>query len=686
MATTPLSPSADEALNCPTPASSKRYGGQYEVQSFRKLSVDMDSIDEASSPINLETTDVLNMSDQENLQPSRRSHSRVISGTELSPLKILNRKRSSPDSGLADLGAMPPPPLRCVRRVSPEKRFPVKVSGSGDSFAALAEHQRKVSLESLLQGNDALKQAIDIFEDELSAGDNDNDNDALAADETMMSTFSTFSAMPDLATLSKLGHSPAKLSGLRGIPPRVPSATGSRPSTRDEANSSNLLMDYTDSLRNPRRSPDKRGTLPASFSTNHNESTPNRKTLMDFDIPPMPTPRSVPSISAREVESLKSSFMSEISSLKASLSGKEAEVRSLKSAVGDAEKRVGETMEQFRDEQALKEQLSHEKEDWENRSRELERVLSQARNDIEASHQEREDLEQKLDESEKRREAAETLHQEAESKIAGMRAGKSSERTSLDNNSNNNNRHDPASTNKEVEVAVERVARELHALYKGKHETKVAALKKSYEARWEKKIRELEARIGQLTEENQLLEANVHSPIHTNSNASDELKAQTVRDSATIKELHADVQRLEAVAASTRKDNEELHLMLERERVEKGELVQLAEELMSIQNAPPPQIPARADRSVPRTVAEPVMPAKTPAKTPRRSDVRASMGRASGLRTPGSSLRQPQDRMRASAPPARQSLGGSRASLGGSSARAGVMANIERMAHRRDQI
>lgn len=675
---TPLSPSADEVLNCPPPASAKRYGGEYGVQSFRKLSVDMDYIDEASSPINLETTDVLNMSDQENVLPSRRSHSRVISGTELSPLKILNRKRSSPDSGLADLGAMPPPPLRCARRVSPEKRFPVKVSGSGES---MAEHQRKISLESLLHGNDALKQAIDIFEDELSSGDHDNDNDA-AADDTMMSAFSTFSAMPDMATLSKLGHSPAKLSGLRGIPPRVPSATGSRPSTRDEANSSNLLMDYTDSLRNPKRSPDKRGTLPASFSTNHVESTPNRKTLMDFDIPPMPTPRSVPSISARELESLKSSFMSEISSLKASLSGKEAEVRSLKSAVGDAEKRVGETMEQFRDEQALKEQLSHEKDDWENRSRELERVLSKARSDIEASHQEREDLEQKLDESEKRREAAETLHQEAESKIAGMRAGKSSEQTSLDN------RQDAASTNKEVEVAVERVARELHTLYKGKHETKVAALKKSYEARWEKKIRELEARVSQLTEENQLLEANAHSPIHAaGSGPSDELRDQAVRDSAAIKELRADVQRLEAMAASTRKDNEELHLMLERERVEKGELVQLAEELMSIQHAPPPQIPARADRSGGAAqraapAPEPVMPAKTPAKTPRRSDVRASMGRASGLRTPGSSLRQP----RTSAPPARQSLGGSRLSMGGSSARAGVMANIERMGqHRREQ-
>ena len=48
----------------------------------------------------------------------------------------------------------------------------------------------------------------------------------------------------------------------------------------------------------------------------------------------------MPSITPRELESLKSNFLSEISSLKASLSGKEAEVQSLKTAVGDAEKRV----------------------------------------------------------------------------------------------------------------------------------------------------------------------------------------------------------------------------------------------------------------------------------------------------------------------------------------------------------
>jgi hypothetical protein len=49
--------------------------------------------------------------------------------------------------------------------------------------------------------------------------------------------------------------------------------------------------------------------------------------------------------------------MSEISSLKATLSGKEAEVASLKTAVGDAERRVGEAWEEVRNEVARKEEL-----------------------------------------------------------------------------------------------------------------------------------------------------------------------------------------------------------------------------------------------------------------------------------------------------------------------------------------
>jgi chromosome segregation ATPase len=223
--------------------------------------------------------------------------------------------------------------------------------------------------------------------------------------------------------------------------------------------------------------------------------------LLDFDIPPAPTPRSMPTITPRELESLKSSFLSEISSLKASLSGKEAEVQSLKTAVGDAEKRVGESLEQVREERNLKELLAAEKEEWDKRGREMEAVLRNVREEIVHGERERDELEGRLDESERRREAAEMMAQEAESKMAAMKAGKVSP-ISETSEAKSGECH---CGGRAVELAVEKVSRELHSLYKDKHETKVSALKKSYEKRWDKKVKDLETQVEDLSKENEEL-------------------------------------------------------------------------------------------------------------------------------------------------------------------------------------
>lgn len=686
----PLSPTPDDASNYHAPAKSKRYG-LYEVESFRNLSSELRAPVDMSSPMVMDAQDPLNMSDQENVSPSKRgSHHRVISGTELSPLKILNRKRSSPDSGFD--ASMAPPPLRNPRRLSPEKRFPVKVNGSGETFAAMAERKasvdadRDVDVEELVRNNAGLQKAIDIFEDDSNDDDDENneattkkeettqrkaqapaeeEDEATGADDTMMSTFSTFSAIPDVTGLSRMGQNPnaTQFSG------------GSK---------SNMLTDYTDSLRNLRRSPERRPAITMSHSTSV-ASTPNKaqRATIDFDIPPMPTPRSLPTVTAREVESLKSGYLSEISSLKASLSGKEAEVRSLKAAVGDAEHRVGETMEQLREEKDSKEQLTQERDEWEKHGREVERVLTQAKEEIESSQQQQEDLEQKLEESEKRREAAEMLHQEAESKIAGMRAGKACDKPTADSKP-----QDASAISQQVAIAVERAARDLHALYKGKHETKIAGLKKAYEARWDKKIRLLEERITALTEENTKLQSSSGSS-HSRSNQVSEAnteelekhRARAVKDSATIKELGASVRRLEAEMLSVQSDNQDIRGQLEQERVEKGELVQLAEELMKMQSTEK----ERPHRSAPQAEG-PLMPgktpaktlAKTPAKTPRRSEVRASIGsigRASAIRAPGSALRRPRESVNGS------TVGGftssRRTSMSGMSSRNSMMSSIE---------
>lgn len=682
----PLSPVREASINRATPPSKRKYE-QYEVRTFSTAMNELGvSVDESprSSPFVSTVNETTNI-DQENVSPSKARHSRVISGTELSPLKILAEQRSV--SGSSASGTMAPPPVRSPRKVSPVARFPVKISPRREEDGdGRVMKERKISMEDVVRGNEGLKKAIDIFEDENESdgqghvehvvataeehtGENEHD-EAAGPDESMVSTFSTFSVVPNLTVFAKLGQSPTK-SGFEGFTPRgkVQQDSFVRPGSSADStgNTTNLLMDFTDQMRFPQhKSPGKRGNLSPSRTMPNVAATPNRQltNLIDFDIPPMPTPRSLPSITPRELESLKSGFLSEISSLKASLSGKEAEVHSLKSAVGDAEKRVGESMEQLREERGLKEQLFAEKEDWEKRGREMESVLRKIKEEVMTSQREREELEEKLEESEKRREAAEMLHQEAESKMAGMRAGKDSEKTPKDPSASPEKAK--AASNKEVEIAVERVARELHALYKGKHETKVAALKKSYEARWEKRVKGMEKRIEELGEENDKLRENQEvnmTRLEPDNAEVEERKARAAKDSAAIKELNADIHRLEAVVSTVNKDNKELRTMLERERVEKGELVQLAEEMMSMQSF----VGGARQQAQQHTQQERADVTKTPRASGdhvRNSNIGRSGG--SGIRAPGSAIRAP---------------GHVRRSSGGlpRPGRSGIMSSIEKM-------
>ena len=272
-----------------------------------------------------------------------------------------------------------------------------------------------MDLDEAIRENEGLKKAIEIFEDEQSGMEVDDaiagaaaadrammmeeeeEEGSGAPDDTMVSTFSNFSAVPSM--FSKYGQSPARSARGRGeaSPSRTPRSNPSTSRRHESANNTiNLLMDYTEQLRHPQqKSPSKRGpTLSPTRAAPNVGGTPGRtyNNLIDFDLPPMPTPRSIPSITPRELESLKSTFLSEISSLKASLSGKEAEVSSLKSAVGDAETRVGESQEKLREERARREEL-------EVREREVEGVLRSVKEEIVRGDGAREELERRLEES-----------------------------------------------------------------------------------------------------------------------------------------------------------------------------------------------------------------------------------------------------------------------------------------------
>ena len=232
--------------------------------------------------------------------------------------------------------------------------------------------------------------------------------------------FSTFSAVPnaDMTRFANLGGSPSKFTsrsplkgqGAEGSTPRSKSRS-TPPRRRDDQSedrcsptprqqhmnydedTTNLLVDFTDQFsttRSSRRSPTKSSRSSPLKSQSHKDlsyassrrtpspvkyplppATPSESrhlvNLLDFDLTPARTPRSIPSITARELESMKSNFLSQISSLTATLSGREAEVKALSNAVTDAERRVGEAMEEVRNERQAKVALKEVYEDLEKR-------------------------------------------------------------------------------------------------------------------------------------------------------------------------------------------------------------------------------------------------------------------------------------------------------------------------------
>ncbi|OKL62395.1 hypothetical protein UA08_02614 [Talaromyces atroroseus] len=471
-----------------------------------------------------------------------------------------------------------------------------------------------------------------VSDDEPNAKINNNDpHDNDPMDDTC---FSTFSAVPnvDMTLFAKLGASPTKKIVESPAVSRTPAyarrskvstpATAHRRGFIDNADTSPTpqrrghpshddsmnLLDFSDSVNYFQRvsqrfsmsgnrasmSPRRR----SPFKPRESMRSPAKYNLLDFDIPPPATPMSIPSITPRELESLKSGFLSEISSLKATVSGKEAEVSSLKQAVADAERRVGEALEEVRNEAIRKEALEVEQAEWERRGKEMETVLREVRAEIIDGECERERLTKKNEEAERLKEQLEGKIVELESQLdaaekaaaANPVANSASEGDIYGNNSNQGMMTAEQSA-KEVQEAVERVARELHTLYKGKHETKVAALKKSYEARWEKRVREAENKLREASEEVERLkterDASMSGPL-INPNMSvlsaaigggrenEELETEN-------KVLSAQIKGLEEQLAVIKKDNEQLHAELKVERSEKGELVAAVDEWLAMQ-------------------------------------------------------------------------------------------------------
>jgi len=531
--------------------------------------------------------------------------------------------------------------------------------------------------------------------------------------------FSTFSEIPnaDMTAFAKLGQrSPTKQilyerqtprptsqrtpgtarTRQMGSSPRSSSPTPRRgPSVPyvDSNDTTNLLIDFTQQFealstgptqgagRSPtrraskgghllnylaaQRSPQKAGSGAGAAAAAPPSSTPKKNllNLLDFELPPAPTPRSVPSITIRELESLKSTYASEISGLKATLSGREAEVAALKRSVADAERRVGEAAEALREARDAAECVRREKDEWVRRGRDFEDVLRKVRDEVLAGERERAELDERVRDAELRADEAEKRAVEAATKIvtapAGGEHGTGEGAAPL---------FTAEQVQKQIDEKVHALSTELHAIYKKKHITKVAGLKKGFESKTKEKTAELQARVDELETRNDELQAKIDGTLSGKvilsglAGASMEEKEKTKEQSALIERQKAELAGKEEELRTAKQEFAGLIKELERERIEKGELVAAVDEMLSLQSDMSTLTPAAANSAV--------------------EDFKKSIGlgvsRPSGLRGPGFGTQGPlasqHQQSRIGVP-----AGLNRSTSGGKSR---MMSNIERMGGR----
>lgn len=306
--------------------------------------------------------------------------------------------------------------------------------------------------------------------------------------------------------------------------------------------------------------------------------------LLDIDLEPMATPRSIPTVTPRELETLRSELQSRISGLEATLSGKEAEVMALKRSVTDAEVRVGKTSEELRTERASREEVEQAKDGLERRSREMEQVLREVKQNTFLEEREKEKLRRQNEEADRHAEELEVRILELQASLDTLRSDRIKATPSPDKHGG------PATPGVSVDIdfavkdATEKVARELHALYKSKHERKVSDLKVSYEKRWIKQVEQLRADLKSSQDEVVKLqterEATMSGVIPGQSEAMSKMEGQIEELRRWNEEATTEKKMLEAEAAGLRShvgslsaETDVLRKEIEQERIEKGELV-----------------------------------------------------------------------------------------------------------------
>ncbi|KAJ6263535.1 hypothetical protein Dda_2099 [Drechslerella dactyloides] len=409
----------------------------------------------------------------------------------------------------------------------------------------------------------------------------------------------------------------------------------SSPSPRTNERTQNLLLDFTAQFnainahpppQTPTRSRRRSHSTSPTKKIRDGESpskrplpsmTPmERKFLLDFDIPPPPTPRSIPSITPKELENVKSQFLAQIAQLKAEIVGKDAQVQNLKESVSDAERRASNGIVELR-------QVREELEDMSTRTMVIEsklaeagravhelqeqieegdRQLETARSERDAYKHERDSFKKEIDELRRENEQVSDALLQTKQDLASAKKDLIVERQKRSSLPNSPARTQggssvdveaavekavaAANATKDMEIsqAVEKVAKELHTLYKSKHEQKVTALKQSYSKRWEKRVNELEAKNSELTSANNDL-SNKIMKLEEENEEHFNLSGPVVSPK-DLEQQRMEIEKLEAKIAKTQEQVQDLQEELVLERQEKSELVLAVDELLALGGVP----------------------------------------------------------------------------------------------------
>ena len=324
---------------------------------------------------------------------------------------------------------------------------------------------------------------------------------------------------------------------------------------------------------------------------------------------------------------------------------------------------MGEAAEALREARDAAECVRREKDEWVRRGRDFEDVLRKVRDEVIAGERERAELDERVRDAELRAEEAERRAVEAATKIVTVPAG-----AEQGNGEGAAPLFTAEQVQKQIDEKVHALSTELHAIYKKKHITKVAGLKKGFESKTKEKTAELQARVDELETRNDELQAKIDGTLSGKvilsglAGASMEEKEKAKEQSAMIERQKAELAGKEEELKTAKQEFAGLIKELERERIEKGELVAAVDEMLSLQSDMSTLTPAAANNAV--------------------EDFKKSIGlgvsRPSGLRGPGFGMQGPlasqHQQSRIGAP-----AGLNRSTSGGKSR---MMSNIERMGGR----